>query len=90
MKDQTACKYILKRIVEEKGVQELEKNWHLANRELLRQKFVDRHEDNIKREAKAGVKKNYVAVANMSQKKRASMTERLMYQNTFENNNGQD
>lgn len=50
--------------MEEKGVEELQKNWHLANREQIRQKFVERHEVNILREVKAGIKKDYVSLNN--------------------------
>jgi hypothetical protein len=44
---------------------------------------VDRHEDNIKREEKAGIKKNYVAIASLAHKKRMSMTERMIDYNTY-------
>ena len=57
----------------------------MANRELLRQKFVNRHEENIKKEEKAGIKKDYVSVASLMHKKRMSMTDRLVDFNTFSN-----
>jgi len=61
-KDQKACQSILKKIVEDKGTEELEKIWHLTNRDEIRQKFFQRHELNIKREVEAGIKKSYVPV----------------------------
>ena len=54
-KDQNACKSILKKIVVEKEMQEMEKTWHQLNRDEQRRKMVDRHEYNIQREEKAGV-----------------------------------
>ena len=45
--DQTACQNILKKIVDEKGNEELEKIWHLANREEIRTKLSQRKELNI-------------------------------------------
>ena len=58
-KDQEACKTILKNIVNEKEGSELEKNWYQLNREKIREKFMQRHEDNIKLQNKAGVKTEY-------------------------------
>lgn len=57
--DQEACKSILKKIVNEKEFEELEKQWHSLNREQIRQKFIERHEKNISLEIKAGIKKEY-------------------------------
>ena len=40
----------------------MERDWHKQNRYETRQKFFQRHEQNIKLEEKAGVKKNYVEI----------------------------
>ena len=69
--DQTACQNILKKIVDEKGNEELEKIWHLANREEIRTKLSQRKEINIQREIDAGIKKNYVHVSALVKQQNA-------------------
>jgi len=61
-KDQDACKAILKKIVDEKGIEVLEKNWQQLNRDNIRTKFLQQHENNIVLEELSGIKKNYVEV----------------------------
>lgn len=72
--DQTACQNILKKIVDEKGNEELEKIWHLANREEIRTKLSQRHEMNIQREIDAGIKKNYVHVSALVKQKQHKLS----------------
>lgn len=79
--DQTACQNILKKIVDEKGNEELEKIWYLANREEIRTKLSQRHEMNIQREIDSGIKKNYVHVSALVKKQNKlqnNKTERLI------------
>ena len=40
----------------------MEKDWHIQNRYETRQKFFQRHEQNIQLEEKAGIKKEYVEI----------------------------
>ena len=42
----------------------MEKLWHLANRDAIRQRLADQKENNIKREEKAGIKKNYRQISH--------------------------
>ena len=57
-----ACNIIKKKIDDEKLCDEWQKEWHLQNREEIRVKFLERHEQNIKLEKKSGVKKEYLSV----------------------------
>lgn len=42
-----ACESILKKFEEEQHVEDMQKEWFKQNRDELRQKFVQRHEQNI-------------------------------------------
>ena len=65
IKDQEACKDILKKIVDEKGIEILEKNWFIANRDNIRSKFLSQHEQNIELEELAGIRKHYIEVEDL-------------------------
>ena len=41
----------------EKEMEEMEKTWHQLNRDDIRRKLVSRHESNIQKEEKAGIKR---------------------------------
>ena len=58
-KDQEACVQILQKLVADKEADEMEKTWHQMNREGLRRKMMERHELNLEKEAKAGIKKEF-------------------------------
>ena len=68
-KDQIACKNILKKIVIEKEMQEMEKQWHQLNRDEIRRKFVERHEQNIRNEERAGIKREYEPLVDPEREK---------------------
>jgi hypothetical protein len=58
-RDQEACQNILNKIVEEKETDELQKAWQAINREKIRMKLIERHEQNIQKEVSAGLRNTY-------------------------------
>jgi hypothetical protein len=56
---------ILKRIADDKDIEEMEEEWRRLNRHKIRKDFVSLKEKNILREQKAGIKKNYVEVTSL-------------------------
>lgn len=50
------------KIDSEKRSEHLQNMWYANNRDQIRNKFIDRHEQNISLEKKAGVKKKYQSI----------------------------
>lgn len=65
-KDQAACKYILNQIVKDKENENLQKAWRSINREKLRMKLLERHENVIQREVSSGMKNIYASISDLN------------------------
>ena len=59
----------------------MEKDWHIQNRYETRQKFFQRHEQNIQLEEKAGIKKDYVEIEPIEGDMKRSQFSNMMIDN---------
>ena len=60
----------------------MEKQWHQLNRDEIRRKFVERHEQNIKNEERAGIKREYEPLVDPGREK---WVETMEFDNKYDN-----
>lgn len=66
--DSEGCENIKKRIEYERVIEQMEQVWKEENRIKIRQKFIQRHENNIEKERKAGIFKDYQTITDKSKR----------------------